>query len=397
MESTAKILNNRYQLLSQQGSGGMSVIYRALDLALGRHVAVKVLRASLTDDPTFLARFRQEARNVANLQHPNIVTVHDVGQDGSIHYIVMELIEGSDLKKIIRADAPFTLDRSLDIVIKICAGIGYAHRAGLVHADVKPQNILLIDQDNIKVTDFGIAQALAATNPGERLKVVWGSPHYFSPEQAQGRYPTPASDVYSIGIVLFEMLTGRLPFMGGDQQDLAMAHIKEPPPHLMDFNPQLPEALDKIIQKVLAKEPSARYRMADQLGRILESYRDQGTNKTDNKSSAVKVPEGSLASTHRAVPEQEARFARPQTGSTPPQPVIPPPPPTQPHGYYTQSPLPPQSTQGTRPEYLRDTGYYTPVNPPQLDLVTIALGFIVFLAVIGLIILWVIVFQAYYG
>ncbi len=390
MESATKILNNRYQLLSQQGSGGMSVIYRALDLALGRHVAVKVLRASLTDDPTFLARFRQEARNVANLQHPNIVTVHDVGQDGNIHYIVMELIEGHDLKKIIRAEAPFTLDRSLDIAIKISAGIGYAHRAGLVHADVKPQNILLVDQDNIKVTDFGIAQALAATNPGERLKVVWGSPHYFSPEQAQGRYPTPASDVYSIGIVLFEMLTGRLPFVGGDQQELALAHIKEPPPHLMDFNPQLPEALDKIIQKVLSKEPSARYRMADQLGRILESYRDQGMNKTDNKSAAVKLPEAVV--THRVIPEQEARFARPQTGDTPP-----PVPPTQPHGYYAPPPVPPQSTQGTRPEFLRDTGYYTPVDPPQLDMVTIALGFIAFLAIIGLIILWVIVFQVYYG
>ncbi|MBZ0305467.1 MAG: protein kinase [Anaerolineae bacterium] len=387
MESATKILNNRYQLLSQQGSGGMSVIYRALDLALGRHVAVKVLRASLTDDPTFLARFRQEARNVANLQHPNIVTVHDVGQDGNIHYIVMELIEGHDLKKIIRAEAPFSLDRALDIAIKISTGIGYAHRAGLVHADVKPQNILLVDQDNIKVTDFGIAQALAATNPGERLKVVWGSPHYFSPEQAQGRYPTPASDVYSIGIVLFEMLTGRLPFMGGDQQELALAHIKEPPPHLMDFNPQLPEALDKIIQKVLAKEPSARYRMADQLGRILESYRDQGMNKTDNKSAAVKLPEA--IATHRVVPEQEARFAPPQAGGTPP--------PTQPHGYYTQPSIPPQSTQGTRPEFLRDTGYYTPVDPPQLDMVTIALGFIAFLAIIGLIILWVIVFQVYYG
>lgn len=403
MDSTTKILNNRYQLLSQQGSGGMSVIYKALDLALGRHVAVKVLRASLTDDPTFLARFRQEARNVANLQHPNIVTVHDVGQEGNIHYIVMELIEGSDLKKIIRADAPFSLDRALDLGIKICAGIGYAHRAGLVHADVKPQNILLVDAATIKVTDFGIAQALAATNPGERQKVVWGSPHYFSPEQAQGRYPTPASDVYSIGIVLFEMLAGRLPFVGGDQQELAMAHIKEPPPHLMEFNPQIPESLDKIVQKVLSKEPSNRYRMADQLGRILETYREQGMNKTDNKSSAVKVPESAAVSENQTIPEGDSHWARPSSGTPPtaqPQPVlVPPPPPTQPHGYFSNFP-PPQSTspnQITRPEYLKDTGYYTPVDPPQLDVVTIMLGIIAFLAVIGLIILWVIVLQAYYG
>jgi serine/threonine protein kinase len=179
MATQENLLNNRYQLVSQHGSGGMSVIYRAIDLALGRQVAVKILRPSLTSDPTFLQRFRQEARNVANLQHPNIVTVHDVGQDGNTHYIVMELIEGDDLKKSIRAEAPFAIDRALDIAIKICAGIGYAHRAQLVHADVKPQNVLLVGTDNVKVTDFGIAQALASVDPNERQKVVWGSPHYF--------------------------------------------------------------------------------------------------------------------------------------------------------------------------------------------------------------------------
>ena len=306
MSAQENVLNNRYQLLSQHGSGGMSVIYRATDLALGRTVAVKILRPSLTSDPTFLMRFRQEARNVANLQHPNIVTVHDVGQDGNTHYIVMEFIDGDDLKKTIRAESPFPIDKALDIAIKICSGIGYAHRAGLVHADVKPQNVLLIESD-IKVTDFGIAQALAATDPNERQKIVWGSPHYFSPEQAQGRNPTPASDVYSIGIVLFEMLTGRLPFMGNDQQELALAHIRKPAPHLQEINPQLPEQLDRIIQKVLSKEPSARYRLADQLGRILVNYRDQGLSKTNSQPVVVQSPATAATRESEAAPPNTPR------------------------------------------------------------------------------------------
>ncbi len=286
MSSQDTLLNGRYRLLNQQGSGGMAVIYRATDLALGRTVAVKILRPSLTSDPEFLKRFRQEARNVANLSHPNIVTVHDVGQHGSTHYIVMEYIDGEDLKRQIRASAPFTIDRSLNIAIQICAGVGYAHRAELVHADVKPQNVLVTQDDHVKVTDFGIAQALSAsaTQPQEqpeRQRVVWGSPHYFAPEQAQGEPPTPASDVYAIGIVLFEMLTGRLPFVGTDQQELAMAHIRETPPNASDFNPNVPVHVDRILQKSMSKEPEARYRDAEQLGRILATYRRQGQVTTD--------------------------------------------------------------------------------------------------------------------
>ncbi len=195
------ILNNRYRLVAQQGSGGMAVIYKAVDLELGRTVAIKILRPSLTADPAFLTRFRNEARAVANLNHPNIVTVYDVGNEGQTHYMVMEFIDGQDLKKIIKTDGILPVDRALKIAIQICAGIGFAHRAGLVHADVKPQNILVTRGDVVKVTDFGIAQALSDTQPGEKVSVVWGSPHYFAPEQARGDRPTPAADVYSIGIV----------------------------------------------------------------------------------------------------------------------------------------------------------------------------------------------------
>ncbi|MFN8451154.1 MAG: protein kinase [Anaerolineae bacterium] len=273
------VLNGRYRLVAQQGSGGMAVIYKAVDQALGRTVAIKILRPSLTNDPAFLARFRNEARSVANLAHPNIVTVHDVGSDGPTHYIVMEFVEGTDLKRIIKADGALPIDRAINLAIQICGGIGFAHRAGLVHADVKPQNILVTKDDVVKVTDFGIAQALSDAQPGEKQQVVWGSPHYFAPEQARGEKPTPASDVYSIGIVIFEMLTGRLPYTGANQQELALAHIRERIPTVIEFNPNVPESLSRIVYKTMSKEPPSRYRMADQLGHILVGYRDRGRDE----------------------------------------------------------------------------------------------------------------------
>ena len=284
------ILKGRYRLMAQQGSGGMAVIYKAQDLELSRIVAVKILRPSLTADPTFLTRFKNEARSVANLQHPNIVTIYDVGSDGPTQFIVMEFVDGQDLKKIIKTDGILTVDRALKIAIQICAGIGFAHRAQLVHADVKPQNILVTRGDIVKVTDFGIAQAFSDTQPPEKQQVVWGSPHYFSPEQAKGDKPTPASDVYSIGIVMFEMLTGRLPYVGGDQQQLALAHIRDRVPMVTEFNPSVPDALAQIVYKVMSKEPGMRYRTADQLGHVLESYRDRGREVTAPNAPAYQAP-----------------------------------------------------------------------------------------------------------
>lgn len=412
MASQETLLNGRYRLLTQQGSGGMAVIYKATDLALGRTVAVKILRPSLTDDPEFLRRFRQEARNVANLSHPNIVTVHDVGQDGNTHYIVMEYIDGEDLKRLIRAEAPFSLDRALSIIIKICAGVGYAHRAGLVHADVKPQNVLVTENDNVKVTDFGIAQALSATQPREKQRVVWGSPHYFSPEQAQGEPPTPASDVYAIGIVLFEMLTGKLPFMGTDQQELAMAHIRDTPPNASDFNPNVPVHLDRILQKILSKEPASRYRAADQLGRILISYRQQGYTTTDQVPEvAPSEPEPDTAAT---IPPTQGPVHIPPiyTDYTPP-PIVRAPDSqseaaTNAYTYpnYNQPATPPGMPAVTTsqhyqpppaPDVMIQSRYRATEPPQQLDLVTLVLAFLAFIAVVLLIPLWIAVYQAWLG
>jgi serine/threonine-protein kinase len=313
MADESVILNDRYQLLNRIGAGGMSVVFRAQDLALGRLVAVKILHESLTGDPTFLERFRREAHAAASLSHPNVVTVHDVGQDEARHYIVMELVEGQDLKTIIRQKAPLPLEKALDMAIQICRGIGYAHRAGFVHCDVKPQNVLVTRDDRVLVADFGIARVISEATMS-REDLAWGTPHYFSPEQAAGEMATPASDVYAIGVILFEMLSGKLPFEAESPTALALKHLRDEPPWLTDLNPEVPLPIAKIVAKVLAKEPAARYRMADQLGRILESYRAESAQATSAGTLLaisdeqllelpVSAPQPAPVSEHEAEPE----------------------------------------------------------------------------------------------
>ena len=311
------LLNNRYELVAQQGSGGMSVIYKAMDRSLGRIVAIKILRPSLTQDPAFLGKFQQEARSVAKMSHPNIVPVHDVGSDGPTHYIVMEMIEGSDLKKVIKTHGALTFQKALDYSINICNGLGYAHRSQLVHADVKPQNILINKDDVIKITDFGIAQAYTDTMPQTRADVVWGSPHYFAPEQARGEKPSPASDVYSIGIVMFEMFTGRLPFVGASQRELAMAHIQAEIPRARDVNPAVPEEISNIIAKVMSKRPNDRFSQADQLGHILKGVQDR-----TRSSGANTVPGRVAPPTIESLKPVVNPPRIPQQRQTPPPPLV---------------------------------------------------------------------------
>ncbi len=359
------LLNKRYKLLRPIGQGGMAVVYKAQDLSLGRVVAVKVLRDTLTSDTEFLARFQQEARAAANLAHPNIVTVHDFGRDGGRYYIVMEHIEGKDLKAFIKEHGPLTVDQAVDLAIQICAGVGYAHRAGLVHCDIKPQNMLVTSDGRIKITDFGIARALATIRPGEITDVVWGSPQYYSPEQAAGEHPVPGSDVYSIGVVLFEMLAGRLPFVASSQQQLALMHLREDPPRLSLFNPNVPETLELIVHKVLAKEPSARYRTADQLGRILISYRQEGDGRTGVLSAATPpagVPAARNAPAVRSTPAATVAASTRVAAAANPSPE--------------QVEAQQQAEEG-------------------LDWIALGLGFLAFLAVAGLVPLWIWVFQVW--
>ena len=317
MTTDEVVLNNRYQLLDRAGAGGMALVYKARDLALGRIVALKVLQESLANDEAFLRRFRAEAHRAANLSHPNIVTVHDIGQDGRRHYIVMEFVEGRTLKQLVRnyirqTGKPLPIDRALDLAIQICAGIGYAHRANLVHCDVKPQNVLVTRDYKVKVSDFGIARAMSQSQTSLHLQdQVWGTPQYFAPEQAGGEAPTPASDVYSIGVILFEMLSGRLVFEADNLTAMAMKHVTETPPPVSRFNPAVPRQLEQIINKVLSKEPAGRYRTADQLGRILESYK-QSSQQTTGPITPVRGRQAASATVQSpAIAERKTAFHEP--------------------------------------------------------------------------------------
>ena len=267
-----KLLNKRYQLEDYLEKGGMATVYRGRDLMLERDVAIKLLREDYSRDPAFRERFRQEAKAAANLSHSNIVTVYDFGFDEDHLFIVMEYVPGTDLNSLIKKKGRYSLEEGVPLVIQACKGLGYAHRAGLVHCDIKPHNFLVTPDKRLKVTDFGIARALASIHPDEEADVVWGSPQYFSPEQAAGNAPSPASDVYSMGVILYQMFTGQLPFDSKNAADLAKDHqVKQPQPPI-ELNPKIPPALNEIMLKVLSKEPSARYRTADQLGRVLLTF-----------------------------------------------------------------------------------------------------------------------------
>lgn len=266
------LLNNRYKLLQSIGRGGMAHVYSAYDLTLDRPVAVKILKEDLSADPAFRDRFHLEAKAAANLSHPNIVTIHDFGLDQGRLFIVMEHVPGVDLKTMIIQKGRLPLDEAIPLLIQACSGIGYAHRAGLVHCDIKPHNMLITPDRRLKVTDFGIARALASIQPDERTEEIWGSPQYFSPEQASGAAPQPASDVYSLGVVMYELLTGQMPFVADTAQEYASMHLQSIPVNPNMLNTEIPPELDSIIMKVLSKEPVRRYRTADQLGRVLQSY-----------------------------------------------------------------------------------------------------------------------------
>jgi len=306
MESV--LLNGRYRLLELVGSGGMAMVYRGVDTLLQRRVAVKVLREGFASDPAFLARFQREARAAANLDHTNIVTVYDVGQDGDRHYIVMEYVDGQDLKTLIRQKGRLGVDETLDITFQVCAGVGHAHKAGIIHCDIKPQNVLVTRDGRAKVTDFGIARALSQSGITES-EMVWGSPLYFSPEQAAGEPPSPASDVYSIGVITYEMLAGSPPFQAEKPAALALMHMREEPPPLAIRSPQVPPQLEWIIRKVLAKEPSARYRTADQLAYVLEEYRKHSEQMTGWQPAVPGRPPASPDYAARPEPSPASRVA----------------------------------------------------------------------------------------
>ena len=316
--SSLSLLNNRYQVEGRIGSGGMAEVYRARDLMLERTVAIKLLREDFSQDPAFRERFRQEAKAAANLSHPNIVTIHDFGFDEKQIFIVMEYIPGTDLKTILESRGRLSVDETLHLIIQACAGVGYAHRAGLIHCDVKPHNMIVTPDQHLKVTDFGIARALASIHPQEVNNVVWGSPQYFSPEQAAGHPPSPASDVYGLGVVLYEMLTGRLPFIADTSSELSYMHRSVTPTPPSQLNPLIPPALEQACLKVLSKEPSSRYRTADQFGRVLISLSRSITASPSGASQTTKSSTDEIVRPHTpSIVASSHTRAGPQTSTQP--------------------------------------------------------------------------------
>ena len=366
------ILNQRYRLEERLGAGGMAMVYRARDQTLERDVAVKILREKFSQDPAFRERFRHEAKAAANLSHPNIVTVHDFGFDEGRLFIVMEYIPGIDLKTILLQRGKFAVKESLKLMIQACAGVGYAHRAGLVHCDIKSQNFILTSDNRLKVTDFGIARALASISPDEKTDVVWGSPQYFSPEQASGYPPSPASDVYSLGIIMYEMLTGQLPFSGTTPDELARMHREDPPPHPSRINASIPYTLEQIILKVLAKEPSLRYRTADQFGRVLVSY-----SKQNEQSQNSDVPQSSLQNGNRVSHDLAISSALGEIQAEP----------------KPRTNLRKQYNSGYHQDYKR--GGVHEASPLDIDWLTILLALIALIAVGGLFPFWMWIYFLY--
>jgi eukaryotic-like serine/threonine-protein kinase len=255
---------DRYELEELVGSGGMSSVYRARDTLLERHVALKILHAHYTGDDEYVERFRREARAVARLSHPNIVTVIDRGEDGGRQFIVFEYVDGENLKELVTRSGPLSVRRALELGVEIARGLAFAHDHGLVHRDVKPQNVLLNGDGEAKVTDFGIARSLDVEHGMTQTGTVLGTSNYIAPEQASGSRISPQTDVYSLGVVLFELLTGDVPFPGENFVAVAMKHINEPPPNLLELRPDVPLRLAVAIDRALAKDPAARFpTMAD--------------------------------------------------------------------------------------------------------------------------------------
>ena len=264
MLSKGQKINNRYEIIKSIGEGGMANVYLANDKILDRKVAVKVLRGDLSSDEKFIRRFQREALSVSNLSHPNIVEVYDVGEEDGEYYIVMEYIDGKTLKQLLKKREYLTLTEVIDIMTQLTDGIAHAHESYIIHRDIKPQNIMIEDDGRIKITDFGIAMALNATQLTQTNSVM-GSVHYLPPEQASGKGATVKSDIYSMGILMYELLTGTVPFKGDNAVEIALKHMKDKIPSIRKQDPSIPQSVENILLKATAKNPRNRYDSAKEM------------------------------------------------------------------------------------------------------------------------------------
>lgn len=297
-----KVLGQRYEIIEHVGSGGMADVYKARDRLLERVVAVKILHAQLASDEEFLQRFQQEAQGAARLSHPNIVGIYDVGEEQSFHYIVMEYVAGETLKALIQREGPLSVEMSLRIAREIACALSHAHAHHLVHCDIKPHNILVTADGRVKVADFGIARAITSATMTYDGNVV-GSVHYFSPEQAKGTQITPKSDVYALGIVLYEMLTGRLPFHGETTVSVALKQLQEEPMALRQIDGQIPPIVEAIVLKALTKDPVERPDSFGFIEDIVQAERMLGFGGT------IIIPVSDQEVTQRLAPMEAAEEA----------------------------------------------------------------------------------------
>lgn len=266
-------ISGRYEILRAIGGGGMANVYLALDIILDREVAIKVLRFDFVHDADFIRRFRREAQSAASLDHPNIVSIYDVGEEDDIYYIVMEYVEGMTMKEYINRTGPLHPKEAVQIMEQIVSAIAHAHDNQIVHRDIKPHNILIDHMGHIKVTDFGIAMALSSTTITHTNSVL-GSVHYLSPEQARGGLSTKKSDIYSLGIVLFELLTARMPFEGESAVSIALKHLQSETPSVKRWNPAVPQSIENVVLKAMAKDPFHRYEAAEEMENDLKTAFD---------------------------------------------------------------------------------------------------------------------------
>ena len=258
MISKGQKINERYEIIRSIGEGGMANVYLGYDTILDRNVAIKILRGDLSGDEKFVRRFQREALSASSLAHPNIVEMYDVGEDDGVYYIVMEYVDGKTLKQLLKKRGNLTLSEAIDIMLQLTDGMAHAHDSYIVHRDLKPQNVMIKDDGQIKITDFGIAMALNSTQLTQTNSVM-GSVHYLPPEQASGKGSTIKSDIYSIGIIFYELLSGSLPFRGDNAVEIALKHMRDPLPSLRDENPAIPQSIENIIMRATAKNPKNRY------------------------------------------------------------------------------------------------------------------------------------------
>lgn len=307
-------ISDRYQIIKSIGEGGMANVYLAYDTILDRNVAVKVLRGDLANDEKFVRRFQREALSASSLSNPNIVEVYDVGEDNGEYYIVMEYVEGKHLKALLKKRGKLTVPEVIDITLQITNGLSVAHDSYIIHRDIKPQNILILENGMIKITDFGIAVAMNATQLTQTNSVM-GSVHYLPPEQASGKGATLQSDIYSIGILMYELLTGKLPFRGDNAVEIALKHLKEPMPSIRDEIPDIPQSVENIILKATAKNPKNRYSDAREMHEDLKTCLDE--SRANELKITFKYPENDYDDTKllkTVKPEKKKEISKEKVG-----------------------------------------------------------------------------------